>query len=808
MSGRRGEEKRGEKRARKRAAREGPGGPPAAPGGTAASAKASGTRFAWITSPVVLAVAVVAAIGVALRMWRIGSGLPDFLDEAIPWKTALRMWVDERRVDWNPHFFNYPSLTIYLCLFLQKLAYLVGRMFGRYSSAADFLMDYELDPTALVIVARTMGVLCDLVTIVTVARIGERLARWAGVAAAAVVALSPTMIATSRAIYTDSYMAVFAVLALERMLAYRAGGRAAPLVAATVLSGLAAGAKYPGALLVIPLAWVIVEREGARGSRTWALAALAALGVFLITSPFVVLDFGRFVRDFTFESFHMSSGHLGSGGRRAFLFQLQALARDIGWLGVALLAVSLVRTALAPRRRGDGVALWLFLLPLGLAVSLARVEAGRYLTPVVPVAAALAAAAGVALARPLAAWPPLASRVAAFRPAATPEAVAATIAALGLALPVIPGGVVTAWSGRDDTQAQARRWCEANILEPSLIVQEGYTASLYTRRRAEGVQRSRGFRLASAERQKRVRERHVFDAADLPLFASGHSSTVLVGADGQGRRMPVFAEPADVNQIFYDLRLLHGVDYVLTSAATRGRFEADTVRFAIQRIFYRFLDRRATRVASFSPGRGVSGPRVDIYRIEGAARQELVRMGMADALWWARYVPREFREGYEAQWVAPELRTGGTLVNREGELSPWLTGLGAFFEANVAPYARLLAWELSYFGRFAPAAPLLEAIHLMEPGNASACIAFTRCAAALERWDRVGSASQKTMGLVKPDDPAFPELRYMRALALARFGRRDEALGELDWVVAHAAPGSGVRSAAEAEAGRIRGSPR
>src|SRR5262249_47236639 len=148
---------------------------------------------------------------------------------------AFKMWLDERRVDWNPHFFNYPSLTIYLCLFVQKGAYVLGHALGHYSRVADMLMDYEMDPSPLVIAARTMGVLFDALTIAMAVRIGERLTRWAGVVAAALVALSPTMIATSRAIYTDTYMTAFAVCALERMLAFRAEGKASQLAAAAVL---------------------------------------------------------------------------------------------------------------------------------------------------------------------------------------------------------------------------------------------------------------------------------------------------------------------------------------------------------------------------------------------------------------------------------------------------------------------------------------------------------------------------------------------------------------------------------------------
>ena len=739
-------------------------------------------------APIALAAAATVALGVALRMWRIANGLPDFLDEAIPWKTAFRMWVDERQVDWNPHFFNYPSLTIYLCLFLQKAMYAIGHALGRYPTPADFLMDYEFDPSPFVIAARSMGVAFDALTLVMVVRMGERLRRWTGVAAALVVALSPTMIATSRAIYTDTYMAAFAVCALERMLAFHTEGRPLQLAAATALIGLAAGSKYPGALLIVPLAWALIERRGLKGLLPLALACVAAAGVFLITSPYVLIDFERFTSDIGFERLHMAQGHLGNTGRRGFLFQLQNLGGDIGWIGVALLVVSLGTTLAALRRRGAETALWLFLLPIGFAISLVRVEAGRYLVPVVPVAATLAAAAAMDLARRFGAARPL---------------LAQRIAVAALALPVLPSGVAVAARGSDDTQAQARRWCEAHITEPALILQEGYTGNLFSRRRAETLQRSRGFKLSTPDRQKRIRDRRLFDVAELPLFTSGYARTVFYAPDGTGQSMQVFDQPADLNQIFYDLRLLLGVDYVMTSWATRGRFEGDTVRFGVERRFYRFLDEKAEHVASFRPGRGVSGPTVDIYRIGDRAQGELMRLGAVDALWWARYVPRRFRESFEETWVSPEERSQGALLTREGDPTPWVVGLTSFFEAHVTPFARLLSFELSYFGRFEAASPLLEAIHLMQPKDIKASIAFTRCAAAMERWDQVGIVAQRTMGLADPNDPAFPEVRYMRALALARFGRREDALGELQWVAGRASPGSELEAAARAELRRL-----
>jgi hypothetical protein len=725
-------------------------------------------------------------------MWRIGAGLPDFLDEAIPWKTALKMWVDERRVDLNPHFFNYPSLTIYLCLALQKVGFALGHALGRHPTAADFLLDYELDPSSLVIAARTMGVAFDALTIVLVARIGERLHRWAGVVAAALVALSPTMIATSRAIYTDTYMTAFAVWALERMLAYRADGRSSQLVAATVLVGLAAGSKYPAALLVIPLAWVLFERRSARGFLPWALACFAALGVFLVTSPFVVLDFGRFVKDIGFERFHMAAGHFGSGGRRGFLFQLQTLAGDVGWIGMALLVASLAAAAAAPRRHGDRVTLWLFLLPVGLAISLARVEAGRYLVPVVPVAAVLAAAMALDLAR---------------RFGARRGAIVRAAAAAALVLPVAPGGLKAAASGRDDTQVQARRWCEANVPESALLLRESYTANLHTRYRVESVQRTRGFRGASPERQQRYLARRTFDAVELPLVAAGRAATRFRLPNGREQRLEVFEQPADVNQIFYDLRILFGVDYVLTSGAARGRFEVDTVRYAVQRHFYNLLDRHAERVASFRPGRGVGGPTIEIYRIGARAQEEIMRAGPLLPLWWAAYVPRGFRLGYEELMVDPALRTGGALVDADGEVALWVHGLLAFFDANVLEFTRLLGWELAHLDRWVGAEPLNQAIHLMHPANVTECLAYVRCAATLEHWDRVGVATTRTIEVAAAEDPSLPELHYLRALALGHVGRVERARAELEWVLERAPRGSELWTAAEAEARRL-GAPR
>ena len=102
------------------------------------------------------------ALALLLRLWHLGHGLPDFSEEAIPFRRALAMWGWESgRTDLNPHFFNYPSLTIYLHFFWQKVQYAIGLLSGRYTVPADFWLTIQYDPTLPVLLGRLLGVLAD-----------------------------------------------------------------------------------------------------------------------------------------------------------------------------------------------------------------------------------------------------------------------------------------------------------------------------------------------------------------------------------------------------------------------------------------------------------------------------------------------------------------------------------------------------------------------------------------------------------------------------------------------------------------------
>ena len=104
-------------------------------------------------------VAVAVALALGLRLWHLRAGLPEFLDEAIPFRYALAMWDGATgRVDWNPHFLQYPSLTLYLNLLLQRAHLALGTWLGWFRGPADYTLAFAVDPTPMVLAARLLAV--------------------------------------------------------------------------------------------------------------------------------------------------------------------------------------------------------------------------------------------------------------------------------------------------------------------------------------------------------------------------------------------------------------------------------------------------------------------------------------------------------------------------------------------------------------------------------------------------------------------------------------------------------------------------
>jgi hypothetical protein len=671
-----------------------------------------------------LLLALVALLAAALRLWHVVADLPDFLEEAVPFRNALDLWAFTGGLpDLNPHLFHYPSLTVYLHGFVQWLGYAAGRAVGAYHVPADWFVAYLADPTAAVVPARLLHVAADVAAVIAAGRIGERLRRGAGLVAALLVALTPTMIETSRFVFIETIMAALALWSLERMLGWRERGGAWRLAGAVLLAGLAVGAKYQAVVLALPLAWVLWERRGARGLARWPALMAAVLAVFLLTTPYALLDIPSFLRDVSFVRALTATGYFGNSGAAGAGYLARSLLRDAGPAGLALLLVALVLVAAGPRRRAPETAVWLHLLGFGVPIAVARVEAARYLVTLYPPIAVLVAVAAL----------DLGARV---RGRAGSVARATLVAVL--VVPVAIAGVAAAASGSRYTQVAARRWCESHLGAADLVLAEAYTGTLPSLAARAEVEVSPIFAAASPAVRRRYLERGWLHVVPVPLAVAGAVTARIQPAEGPPVEIPVFARAGDVNQLFYDPRLYAAADVVLTSSAVRGRYEAEPDRCVAECRLYRLLDSTAVEAARFAPSGTVAGPEIVVYRIGARARAALGAAGALPPLWWAERVPPAYRRA--AMSCLGQDGADLAVLGPDGAPAPWVRSLVFVFRDQVRPFTTTMAMNLAQLGRLDAARGFAAAGLTMDPADEEARAVREFCERARSRTRTAGAS--------------------------------------------------------------------
>jgi len=364
------------------------------------------------------AAATVVALAAALRIVGSGAGLPLPLlnpDEA---NIVPRAWDLVHGGGLDPGWYDYPSL-----LFLLLAPSQLGLDAPSYGAA------------------RVVAILIGLVGVGAAWWLGRvAYGRTAALTGAIGVAVATTHVAYSRMAVTD----VLLTLGVTVTLALLVMGR---IEWAGVAAGLAASAKYPGVLLVVPL---LVAGWGL-WRRTAIGLGLAALA-FALTSPFVLVHAGAAWGDVSRVNRLAHDGWLGfeDDPVTPVAFSLR-LWETVGPL--LLVALAGVVVALRRRARRDLV---LLSFAAAYCLSLLPIEAhfDRYVLPLVPVACVLAGAT-----RALAA--------------------AALVAAL---VPLWWSIDDTAALGRHDDRLDAAAWIERVVPRPETIAADPSTLPLQGRK--------------------------------------------------------------------------------------------------------------------------------------------------------------------------------------------------------------------------------------------------------------------------------------------------------------------------------------
>jgi 4-amino-4-deoxy-L-arabinose transferase-like glycosyltransferase len=360
------------------------------------------------------ALAAILGLALALRLVGIRYALPYPLlnpDEA---SIVPRAWEMVHGGGLDPGWYDYPTLLM--------------DVLAPFQAWAD-------DPSYLA--ARIVAVLLGVAGVGAAGWLGHRAyGRSGALTAAAATAVATTHVAYSRMAVTD----VALTLGITVALALALSGR---LEWAGVAVGLAASAKYPGAL-----AFVSVVAAGWGAWRRLAIAAGLGALAFLATSPFVVLHAGAAWDDVSRVQRLARAGWLGFEGDPATPFAFA----DRLWEGLGpavLVALAGIAVAALRRTRADLV---LGLFAAVWAVQLLPIDAhfDRYVLPLLPILGAFA------------------GRLPALVP----------VTAVALLVPFVWSIDDAADLTRTDTRVAAARWIEAHVPAGSSVAADPSTPSL------------------------------------------------------------------------------------------------------------------------------------------------------------------------------------------------------------------------------------------------------------------------------------------------------------------------------------------
>ncbi len=520
------------------------------------------------------ALAAIFLLGLALRLWGSGFGLPDdYHSGELGYLAPSRLFAWNLKTLGQLFFFSVYSV---LLVVEQRVLGLVAPLFGGLRLAPGIDLAAPQSAATYIVLGRLTSGLLGAATVFPVYLVGRRLwNRRVGLTAALFLAALYLHLRQSHYGTPDATQAFLIALTVVFCTRLQAGGPLRPYLLAGVCGGLALSAK----LLAWPLAVLILlfhlvpdgdpagEPPAAAAAQPWlrrlldsrlAFAALAMLVSFLAFTPVLLLAPSRYLATWKFI---YSLGRLGGVGRfkvtddPPWLFYWRWLRWGMGDL-LLLATLGGVVLALGKLRARPRVTC-LLAFPLLALLTLCQphsVTMSRYLLGVLVFFVLFAAGAVDALAARL------------------PSPAVGRLLAAGLALsavvqPLVAGVRHDRLLTREDTRVLAKRWIEQNIPAGASITSEVGRLELA----------SAGHPVALSKRQFDFHRTYPYGLSD---------------------RAPVVSPPIRLAlEDYYD----DGIQYLIASSFCFRQPMIDPRDMAARQAFYARLDREAELVARFTP---------------------------------------------------------------------------------------------------------------------------------------------------------------------------------------------------------------
>lgn len=413
-----------------------------------------------------LALLAILGVGLLLRLWGLGFGLPYDVhpDEHQYVEEGLSLLLNRNP---NPQKFNNPSLLKYTLAAEYGGLYWLGRTAGRFGGWHDFRAFWYAHPEVFYLLGRLTTVLLGVGSILVLYHIGRETSdRKTGLVASALLSATFLHARDSHFAVNDIPVTFLALVSLRFALRIPRTRSWHDYVLAAFFGGLAASTKYTGGFVVlcIAAAHLVAQWRQRRWATLWDRRLIVAAAVFvlafLLGTPFAILDAGCFWEDLVKMYQRGSEGYKGiiidpDGG---YLFYLKSLLWGMGY---GLLAACLLGLAyVAWKRPGEAVIVAIFPVAIYLFMGRQLMFFARFIIPAIPFLILFAAYLLCDIPRffPL---PPLAR--------------ALLLAGVMVGVVVQPTLAIIRTDrilSRTDTRTLARLWIEAHAPDGSRIIRE------------------------------------------------------------------------------------------------------------------------------------------------------------------------------------------------------------------------------------------------------------------------------------------------------------------------------------------------
>jgi 4-amino-4-deoxy-L-arabinose transferase-like glycosyltransferase len=301
--------------------------------------------------------------------------------------------------DFNPHFFDYPTLFFYMQLPVAIARFLYGAISGSWHS-----LD-QVGAGHFYLWARALTAAIGTGTVFLLFQIGLRWGARHALLGAGLLAVLPMHVRESHFVLTDVPATFFTTLTLLLSLVAHEKGTAKAFMWAGAAAGLTAATKYnAGIALIMPLiaVWMTLEAQPSRFKcLLWLIGGFA--GAFLIAAPYTILDLPGFLNGFAgLTTYYRNRANDVEPG---WLIYAKHLRATMGWTATVLMIAGFI-LGVVRAVKGPGRVRWTLLVAFPFVyfymVSGRALIYGRYLLPMLPfvcLLASIAVVSGVSLLR-------------------------------------------------------------------------------------------------------------------------------------------------------------------------------------------------------------------------------------------------------------------------------------------------------------------------------------------------------------------------------------------------------------------------